>query len=345
MPFFVLSHALYLVFNFGSSVGIIFVNKALFASVHFSFTTALTAMHYVVNCVGLALLGAAGAFKRQESTLDKRMVLLCFVVGVAPALNNLSLKLNGLGFYQVAKLLVTPAIVSMERVLYGKSMSAMRACSLLLVCIGVCIACVNDVNVNLPGCLAALAWVPVAAIYKVLWSRIAKEERWSTLSLMERVLPLSLLFTLVLCPLIDPPGLLTYEWTAGSASLLALSGAAAFFVNWSGFLVMGACSALTHTILGQLKACVIIVGSWALFGQRYPTKSIAGAALAICAIVAYTYSNLHEAAARPASAAQLADEEAPPIRDTNKPKCSPPPSTAPSEQSETMPLVSKRTCT
>uniref|UniRef100_A0A7S0ILM0 Sugar phosphate transporter domain-containing protein n=1 Tax=Calcidiscus leptoporus TaxID=127549 RepID=A0A7S0ILM0_9EUKA len=329
----------YLAFNFGSSVGIIFVNKALFASAHFTFTTALTTLHYAVNCVGLALLGASGAFKRQESSLNRRLLLLCFVVGVAPALNNLSLKLNGLGFYQVAKLLVTPVIVCMERVLYGKGMSAMRACSLLLVCVGVGVACVNDVSVNLSGCLAALAWVPVAAVYKVLWSRIAQEERWSTLALMNRVLPLSMLFTLMLCPLIDPPGLFEYEWTARRGALVALSGAAAFFVNWSGFLVMGACSALTHTILGQLKACVIIVGGWAIFGQSYPTKSIAGAALAIGAIVAYTYFNLHEAALRPASPAKP-DEEAP--ADT-KPKCSPPPSAEHLMQSETMPLVTKRT--
>ena len=76
--------------------------------------------------------------------------------------------------------------------------------------------------------------------------------------------------------------------------LVALSGVAAFFVNWSGFLVMGACSALSHTILGQLKAVIIILGGWMLFAQAYPPKSIAGAALAFIAIVGYTHANLSE---------------------------------------------------
>jgi len=43
-------------------------------------------------------------------------------------------------------------------------------------------------------------------------------------------------------PLIDPPGLLAFEWSPARLALVALSGLAAFFVNWSGFLAMGACS-------------------------------------------------------------------------------------------------------
>ena len=78
---------------------------------------------------------------------------------------------------------------------------------------------------------------------------MAKEEGWNTLALMRRVLPLATLFMAGLVPLVDPPGLTSYEYTPRACSVLALSGVAAFFVNWSGFLVLGACSALTHTVL------------------------------------------------------------------------------------------------
>ena len=63
-----------------------------------------------------------------------------------------------------------------------------------------------------------------------------------------------------------------------------------FLSDWlrSGFLVMGACSALTHTVLGQVKAVVTIFGRWLLFGQVYPPKAIAGALTAIVAMVLYT---------------------------------------------------------
>ena len=57
---------------------------------------------------------------------------------------------------------------------------------------------------------------------------------------------------------------------------------------------MGACSALTHTVLGQLKACVIILGGWLVLAQVYPPKAICGAAAAIASVVVYTRANLAE---------------------------------------------------
>ena len=289
-----LYNALQLAFNFTASVGIIFINKAIFATMKFKFTTLLTAMHYVVTLIGLEVLAACGVFEVRSSPATPRLLILSVVVGAAPALNNLSLSLNNLGFYQVVKLLVTPAIVALELFLYKQSMSATRAIALLGICVGVAAAVINDVSVHPAGLLAALCWVPIATLYKVLWSRESKENSWHTFALMRRVLPLSTLLLLALVPLADPPGVLEYHWTLRRAGLVFLSGVAAFFVNWSGFLVMGACSALSHTILGQLKAVVIILGGWLIFAHTYPPKAICGAAVAFCAIVGYTRANLHE---------------------------------------------------
>ena len=73
---------------------------------------------------------------------------LSAVVGFAPALNNVSLKHNGLGFYQVVKLLVTPMIAGAEYACYGHTLSTARAFALALVCVGVGVAVVNDVTIN-----------------------------------------------------------------------------------------------------------------------------------------------------------------------------------------------------
>ena len=53
---------------------------------------------------------------------------------------------------------------------------------------------------------------------------------------------------------------------------------------------------LSHTVLGQLKACLIILGGWQLFDQAYPARSVFGAALALAAMVTYTRANLREQA-------------------------------------------------
>lgn len=279
-----LTHATYLAFNFMCTVAIVFINKAIFASFQFRYTTALTALHYVITLLGLEVLAAVDVYERRSSPMTPQLFVLSAVVGVAPALNNLSLSLNNLGFYQVVKLLVTPAIIALEFCLLGRRISLARTIALLAVCVGVGAAVISDISVALPGFLVALCWVPVAALYKVLWSSVTKEEGWHTFALMRRVLPLSTGFIIALIPCIDPPGLLTFEWTAERGALVGLSGVAAFFVNWSGFLVMGACSALTHTLLGQLKACVIILGGFLVFAQRYPPKAIAGASVAVIAL-------------------------------------------------------------
>lgn len=307
----------YLAFNFGSSVLIIFLNKALFSgSLRFEFTCALTVFHYLVNLIGLEMLHYCGVYERRDSPTTPRMALLAFVVGAAPALNNVSLKYNGLGFYQIVKLLVTPCIVAMEFALYGHRLSAARAVALLVVCLGVGIAVVNDVTLNAAGVAAALCWVPIAATYKVLWSRVAKEEGWGTLQLMRRVLPLATLCMLPFVAAVDPPGITQFDYTERAVLALTASGVAAFFVNLSGFLVLGACSALTHTVLGQLKSVAIILGGWLIFSQAYPPKALCGAALALAAIIWYTQANLHEQEQRarldPAGSA-LPKKETPPV--------------------------------
>ena len=56
--------------------------------------------------------------------------------------------------------------------------------------------------------------------------------------------------------------------------------------------------ALTHQVLGQLKASVVVLGGWLLFEQGYPAKSLLGAALAAGAILAYTSINIRERGTR-----------------------------------------------
>ena len=52
------------------------------------------------------LIFCAGVFASKEAPMTPRLWLLSLVVGVAPGLNNLSLQLNSVGLYTVAKLMV-----------------------------------------------------------------------------------------------------------------------------------------------------------------------------------------------------------------------------------------------
>ncbi|EOD13276.1 hypothetical protein EMIHUDRAFT_119914, partial [Emiliania huxleyi CCMP1516] len=305
-------HAVYLSFNFAAAVCIVLINKAVFSRINFGFSTTLTLAHYVLNIAGLEALRLCGAFELRPLPLNTSTAVLTVVVGAAPAINNLALKLNDVGFYTTCKLLVTPCIVVLELALFSKRVSLVRGLCLAGVCAGVGAASVSDFSLNLPGLLASLGWarlaaalaarVPIAAAYKVLWSRVAKGEAggepWHTLALMRAVLPWSTLVIGAMVPLVDPPGLLQYEWTVERAALLGASSAGAFLVNWSGFLCTN-----PGARAGQLKSSAGIIGGWLVLGQIYPLKSILGASLAVLSVGAYTRANLSEAdAARAAKA-------------------------------------------
>ena len=47
-------------------------------------------------------------------------------------------------------------------------------------------------------------------------------------------------------------------------------------------------------MLGQVKACIVVLGGWLLFEQVYPASSLLGAALAASAIISYTAITIRE---------------------------------------------------
>ncbi|KAK3271187.1 hypothetical protein CYMTET_20449 [Cymbomonas tetramitiformis] len=99
-------------------------------------------------------------------------------------------------------------------------------------------------------------------------------------------------------PLLDPPGLVEFQFTLSSTGLILLSGLGAFFVNWSGFTVMGSCSAMTHQLLGQAKSIITMLAGFVLLAQGYTLVTLISCLVGMMAIVAYTDANLKENAAR-----------------------------------------------
>ncbi len=116
------------------------------------------------------------------------------------------------------------------------------------------------------------------------------------MELMYLIFPLSLLLQCALVPMVDTPGVMAYmqQISLFQASMLLLSGVAAFAVNYTGFLVLNFCSALTHVILGQGKSAATMLGAVVLFSEVIPPQQLLGAALAMGCIAVYTKLNLEE---------------------------------------------------
>jgi len=290
-----LQDVLYLSFNFVSTIAVTFINKICFSKVDFGFPAALCNVHFVVTAFGVECLYRAGAFQRVQGNLkDPNFLIMCVLMGVVTPLNNTSLKLNSIGFYQVFKLMVTPGVVALEYLLDKKTVSRSRSVWLIAVFSFVLISSGASVSFSPYGAIVAGCWVPLASAYKVQWGRLKKMYACSTLGLMRAVLPYAIIVQAAISPLVDPPGLLEYEWTTEAIFWIGLSGIFAFLVNYSGFLVMGNISALAHVLLGQLKTAVIMIGAGIIFGSKYSKMQLVGAIGAVMAIIFYSKVTIEE---------------------------------------------------
>ncbi|WVZ19259.1 hypothetical protein V8G54_006581 [Vigna mungo] len=289
--------AVALSFNFLVAVGIIFMNKMVLQTVKFKFPILLTLIHYVVSWFFMALLKAFSllpASPSSKSTPLSTLFTLGFVMSLSTGFANVSLKYNSIGFYQMAKIAVTPSIVFAEFVLYRKKVSFPKALALSVVSIGVAVATVTDLQFHVFGACVALAWIVPSAVNKILWSRLQQQENWTALSLMWKTTPITLIFLAAMLPCLDPPGVLSFDWNFSNSLVIFASAILGFLLQWSGALALGATSAISHVVLGQFKTCVLLLGNYYLFGSNPGKISICGAFTAITGMSIYTCLNMRQ---------------------------------------------------
>lgn len=286
-----------LTFNFMVAVSIIMMNKLLLGKVGFNYPIFLTLIHYAISWLLLASLNACALLPASppvKATPFASLISLGVIMAFSNGLANVSLKFNSVGFYQMAKIAVTPTIVLSEFLFFGKRVSFQKVLALAVVSVGVAIATVTDLQFNLFGALIALTWIIPSAANKILWSNLQQQDNWTALALMWKTTPITIFTLVAIMPWLDPPGLLAFNWNVFNVLAIIFSATLGFLLQWSGALALGATSATTHVVLGQFKTCVILLGGFLLFQSNPGMSSIGGAAVALGAMSVYTYLNLKE---------------------------------------------------
>ncbi|CAN6221597.1 unnamed protein product [Urochloa humidicola] len=288
-----------LTFNFVIAVGIIMANKMVMGTVGFNFPVALSLIHYLFAMVLMAVLKALYLLPvapPSKSTPFSSLFALGAVMSFSTGLANISLKHNSVGFYQMAKIAVTPTIVVAEFVLFKKKVSLQKVITLVVVSFGVAVATVTDLEFNFFGACVALAWIIPSAVNKILWSNLQQSGNWTALALMWKTTPITIFFFIILMPLLDPPGLLSFNWDFKNSSAIIISALFGFLLQWSGALALGATSALAHVVLGQFKTIVIMLSGYLVFNSDPGFTSLCGAVIALIGMSVYTYLGMKESA-------------------------------------------------
>ncbi|KAG2243279.1 hypothetical protein Bca52824_094874 [Brassica carinata] len=269
-----------LTFNFFVAISIIFMNKWVLKNIGFEFPVFLTFIHYIVAYLLMALLKSFSLLpapppSSKSSSLS--LYTLGIVMSLSTGLANVSLKYNSVGFYQMAKIAVTPSIVFAEFLWYRKRVSFMKVVALTVVSVGVAVATVTDLQFSLFGACVALAWIIPSATNKILWSNMQQRENWTALALMWKTTPITLLFLVSMIPFLDPPGALSFDWSLANTSAIFASARFLSSVVWS--------------LSSRFKTCVLLLGNFYIFGSNSGVVSVCGAVVAIIGTSLYTYLN------------------------------------------------------
>ncbi|CAL9133167.1 Triose-phosphate Transporter family [Musa troglodytarum] len=275
-----------------SSVSIVICNKALMSSLGFIFATTLTSWHLLVTFCSLHVALLMKLFEHKP--FDRKAVLGFGVLnGISIGLLNLSLGFNSVGFYQMTKLAIIPCTVFLETVFLAKKFSRSIQFSLSILLLGVGIATVTDLQLNLLGSVLSLLAIVTTCVAQIMTNTIQKKFKVSSTQLLYQSAPYQALTLFVSGPFLD--GLLTnqnvfaFNYTPQVLIFIVLSCLISVSVNFSTFLVIGKTSPVTYQVLGHLKTCLVLTFGYVLLHDPFSWRNIFGISVAIVGMVLYSY--------------------------------------------------------
>lgn len=279
-----------LALSVSSSVSIVIVNKYLISTLGFPYVTCLTATHMAVTAVALRV--AARVKLLEPKGIEKRaLAKFAALNGVSVAFLNLSLGFNSVGFYQMTKLAIIPCTVSIQQAFYGKSFSNEIKASLATLLLGVAVATVTDARVNFLGTTVSLLAVATTCVSQIWTNTMQKTYGVSSTQLLHAASPyMALTLGFISVPLdgfLVGGSPLYYEYSAPVVFVAALTCAIAVAVNFSTFLVIGKCDAVTYQVLGHLKTMLVLMFGFVALNNPVAGKNILGIAIALAGMVAY----------------------------------------------------------
>jgi len=260
-----------------------------------------------------------GFFDRKDLPVNPRLILAgSFVFYNAASLVNLNV--NTVGFYQISKILVTPAVMLLNLALYNEGTTSETKMAVGIMLTGVTMATVTDVDVGVMGfCIGMLA-VTGAAQQQILIGKIQKQLKASSNQLLVSYTPFVVVM-LACCTPIDMQlpenkefGFDSYKaWynescTTEAVITIIISGCLGMLVSLSTFLMIGATSPLTYNIVGHLKTVSILTMGVLLFGDSMSMKKFFGICFALTGVIWYSIQKLNAQKTAPKSQAATASK-------------------------------------
>ncbi|BAT11326.1 Os10g0479700, partial [Oryza sativa Japonica Group] len=213
---------------------------------------------------------------------------------------------------QMTKLAIIPFTMLLETIFLSKKFSRSIKISLMVLLLGVGIASVTDLQLNLLGSIIAVLTIAATCVSQILTNQIQRRLKVSSTQLLYQSSPYQSAVLLVTGPFVDK--LLTnrdvfaFTYTFQVVAFIVLSCSIAVCVNFSTFLVIGTTSPVTYQVLGHLKTCLILSFGYVLLRDPFTFRNVAGILVAIFGMGLYSFFSVSESRDK-----KLADGPSPPL--------------------------------
>ena len=208
-------------------------------------------------------------------------------------LMNLSLTFSSVTFYQITRVLLSPAVAATNFLFYGMRIPIAAVGSLFPMCVGVGIMTYYEPqasatedqtrSVDVLGITLALSGVMVSAIYMVWIASYQRKLDINAFQLLYNQAPIGSILLLAIMPWTDSvPSL-----GATSSSIwmmIFLSTTCAVLINISQFFIIAGAGPVSSTVAGHIKTCAIVILGWITSGRGTSQKSVFGVLIAIASI-------------------------------------------------------------
>ncbi|GAB4814419.1 hypothetical protein N2152v2_001465 [Parachlorella kessleri] len=229
------------------------------------------------------------------------LAFFTFVADASIITLNLSLLLNPVSTYQIAKLLIIPFVCLVERFVFGRIFSTQVIGTILMVVFGVSIVTLEEISFDgTPlGLMIAAGSVVSSGMQQILVRTMQKKHNLSSNELLGATAPSQAASLLLFGPFIDKlvssTWVFSYSFSAGALVFLMLSCGLAVLVNISQFMCLGRFTAVTFQVLGHAKTILVLMGSWLFLGETASTKKLFGMVLAVAGMVLYGKASMAQA--------------------------------------------------
>ncbi|KAI0390023.1 TPT-domain-containing protein [Xylariaceae sp. FL0594] len=281
-----------------ATIGIVFTNKAIFSDPSLKLAQlTFAAFHFFMTWLLLYTLSRPRfAYFVSRRTTIREVIPLSVAMSLNVVLPNLSLAYSSITFYQVARILLTPAVATMDFVLYHTRLPRSAIVALVPACLGVGMVSYYD---SLPtddtkikttssmGVVFAFSGIFASSLYTVWIKSYQRKLQISSMQLLLNQAPVSAILLLYVIPFVD----MFPTWSEVPASrwlMIIMSGIFAALINLSQFFIVGQAGPVSSTVVGHLKTCLIVALGWVTSGRSVGDKSILGVLIAVSGIISYS---------------------------------------------------------